>query len=217
LGFTNLGNHGVSLLISRGDNKKIITSNCEITTDGGWSWNSFQKNLSEIIKHYRYTIPYVFDNNYIMLFVSDFDSYYNNGNTFFLVSNDMGKSWEILYTFDNDLLNIFIDPHNHDNITVVKRTQIENWVPENPGSYHQVRKDIIKASLLQSNNGGKSWEELFEAILGQQNIINLFESRIFSCEISDTRYTYVSSNAGLILTKDSGRTWEKIGGINENK
>jgi hypothetical protein len=213
---TNLGDHGSSLLISNIDNNIMIT-NHEITMDGGWTWKPLLSHMEEIekkaqIANYYSLNPCVFDADYIMLSISNYNAYYQTGKTIFINSYDLGKTWNLLHEFDNELPNIFIDKQDPANITIVKRVQIENWVKE-PSSR---RKDIIKAILMQSSDGGKSWKELLECIEGQANLSNLFESCLFSYKYNDKRNTYIGSSNGLIHTKDYGKTWDKIGGIHEN-
>ena len=193
-----------SLVIAEDDPTKLL-ANFNLSTDGGWSWKDISSNLvtDKITSEWNIKYgglkefkPIYFNLNKIVLLVSW--GMYSSGNHIVLMSSDdLGQSWKLVKDRTGSDVFLYTNPGNPNNIF---------WGFEDKSG----EKKIIIIS--QSIDQGKAWKPF--AVYTPQNDIDLSELSMTIAKESEIEAIYIGTLDGLYKTKDQGKSWQLLGGIN---
>lgn len=195
---TLLSENAKSFIISRDNNKNIITGKLEISRDGGWTWNQIDKDrFKQLCVKYNIDnlTPRYYKGNQILL-----------SNWIYLISsNDNGQTWQILNTFMGDIKSVYVNPKNPNQMIVItKFWNKESWRDE--------------YSVVQTMDG-VNWKEIlsFKPPKDSKNHdYNDYFTGINMSHFPDKDIIYVYGESGLHYSDNNGESWSKIGSINED-
>ena len=213
LGKIQLCKSGPHFVVANDNIKNIVTSNYQVSNDGGWTWNSFYNKLDKLMMVNRFNlnngkaIPLDYIGNKIIMKIVSTDLITPHG-SYLVVSSDNGANWQIYKSFDRLIRSTYINPLNHENMIVIKEE----------GQYSA----FTGLSVLQTSDGSV-WESVFNYSIppktysSEWNYYKHYYKDVTIDNDEDKKTIYLNGNAGLLRSFDNGKTLQKIGGIHENK
>lgn len=191
-----------NLIIAEDDNNKLLIGNGEhlnMSTDGGWTWKDFSKNIEKFISSSNafFLYPLYFKSGEIIIFISNYHSLWG-GNSVLIYSNDLGNNWNILKEMkDSRVSLIYINPIDSNNIFL--------------GSNDGKNKRVV---IIQSVDKGRTWKPFCiytpKKQLDYRDRVNIF---LTVAHEGDKTAIYIGTPEGLYKTLDDGLSWELLGGV----
>jgi photosystem II stability/assembly factor-like uncharacterized protein len=103
----------------------------------------------------------------------------------FLKSTDFGSAWQALKWFGNSISEVKIDPRN---------AQI-------------IYLNVAGKGMYKTTDGGGSWQLLVNSV---KNFVTSQPIGTFFIDRQDSRILYASQKDSLLISYDSGGTWQKV-------
>lgn len=188
--------------VDHDNSKNIITANFQISNDGGWTWKTIFAKLDSLMGNRinlnnEDAIPIDYWKNNILIKIG----------SYFVSSSSNGNEWSISKAFEGRIKSCVINPTNHNNLfLIVEKAEYSSF------------KGL---SVLQTLDGS-NWEPILTySMPSETNSAFVGNHRDYYTNISIVNHSqekviYIYGNGGLLHSLNNGKTWQKIGGINEN-
>lgn len=184
-----------NIKVNLDDDNKLLTNYLDLSTDGGWTWNSIINNISSIINR-----DFNGDDTKILYFKGT-KIIIRVGNCL-LTSDDGGKIWRMLKSFNGNIRFVTINPMNQENIIVIIEKSGFNG--------------LEGLTVLQTSDS-INWRQILDYKLPRRydNWMADYYLGAYFANDKNNKLIYIYGNGGLLCSSDNGQSWQQIGGIRE--
>lgn len=198
---------GAQLIISSNDNRKLLTDNFQLSSDGGWTWNDISSNIFQLFERgeNNYFYPLKFDGKTAMFFIYSQSYFKDSGRYGLFATKNIGEQWE----------EVFLREYKGNigrPILIIQNGSVSNLYL---ALYNKKQKLV---NIIRSADSGVTWSDFAQYTSSFEFFAYDWEYRgivtnIFFNNDGANNAIYLATYDGLYKSMDDGKTWTLLGGI----